>query len=423
MIARFLTAALAGLILAGAAVGVSAGPAEAASPSSFDRMLGDLRPLETYARQYAAANPGETADELVLVYLRTANPHYDDSTWATVGGERDPDFEAYVESQDARNGTSAAGLKQLRDVTLPNGEVTDAVHMFATMNLSRTPNSAAADLGGFAGDITDLMSDIDSVTGGPAAVQAAAAADFRSPAGGFSDEDLRADLDAVNLTALRAAAPQTPYADLLTGYFANLTERKRVDAFLTNRFPATPRTPADLREAVESAYTSNAYISLLEYRRGLSSLTDQRTAAITMFSAYLAEVAHVVPVTLTSPAGSASVSTATPAVSGTGEPGATVTLADVSGRVVGTTAVDAGGVWSVITAALPAGRAGLTATQTAGGGVPTTATVVFQVVMPRAVPAAEPWIGGVAVSAAALIVLAGLVFAGVVRRRRLRPSV
>ena len=424
MTVKHLAAVLAGLILAGTV----AGPAAAASPSSFGELVSDLAPLETYARQYASAHPGDTVDALVLVYVRTANPDYDDSRWATLGGQRDPDFEAYVDDQDARNGTSAADLKRLREVTLPNGETTDAVHMFATMSIGTPPSSAAADLGGFAGDITDLMTDVRAVAGGPAAVQAAAAADFGNPNGRFSTDDLRADLDAVNLVALRAAAPQTPYADLFAAYFSGLTERKRVVDFLTNRFPSIPRTQADLRAAVESAYTSNTYISFLEYNRGLTDLTDQRNAAITVFAGYLAQVAHIIPVAVTSPATSATVVTATPTVSGTGEPGATVTVTGSGGRVLGTTTVDAAGAWSLTTASLPAGRAGLTVAQATGGGGPTTATVAFDVVLPRPHPIANSWVGSSVAVAAALAVVALVLwrlFSPSARRRRSgrsRPS-
>ncbi|MEV8212708.1 Ig-like domain-containing protein [Leifsonia sp. NPDC077715] len=417
MTVKHLAAVLAGLVLAGTV----AGPAAAAPSVSFRELIDDIGPLETYARQYASANPGDAVDELVLVYIRTANPAYDDFRWETLGGRRDLSFESYVAEQDDRNGTSASDLKQLRQVTLPNGEVTDAVHMFATMSLGTPPKSPAADLGGFAGDITDLMTDIRSVAGGPAAVQAAAAADFGNPNGGFSTEDLWADLDAVNLTALRAADPQTPYADLLTAYFSGLTERKRVDGFLTNRFPSTPRTQTDLRAAVTSAYTSNTYISFLEYDRGLSDLTAQRDAAIGVFAGYLAQVSHVIPVAVTSPAASSTVGTSTPTVAGTGEPGATVTVTGSGGRVVGTTTVDAAGAWSLTTATLPAGRAGLTVAQAAGGGGPTTAAVAFEVVLPRPIPVANSWVWSslaVAIAVALVAVVLWRLFSPAARRRR-----
>lgn len=428
MSVRLLAAALAGLALAGAAAspGVAVPRAHAAvtvaSPSSFQALVGDLGPLETYARQYAGSHPGTSVDGLLLVYLRTANPAYDDSRWAALGGERDPAFESYVEDQDGQNDTSAADLKRLRAVTLPNGEVTDAVHMFATMNLGTPPGTAAADLGGFAGDITDLMTDIAAVTGGPAAVQAAAAADFRNPAGGFSDEDLRADLDAVNLVALRSAHPQTPYADLLTTYFTGLTDRNRVDGFLTNRFPSTPRTSADLRAAVLNAYTSNAYISVLEYRRGISSLSDQRTAAVTVFADHLADAVRVIPVAITSPAAASVVTTATPAIAGTGQPGATVTLTGAEDHVLGTTTVGADGAWSVTAATLPAGRAALTATQSGLGGAATTAMVDVDVVLPPAIPAVSPWIAVAIASGVAVALLSGLLIWWLRRSRGVAAS-
>lgn len=273
-------------------VGSSLAPAEAA-PSPYERMVGDLTALEQYAGEFRTANPsGDTVDQLVLVYVRTGRPNYATGNWTLLGGPRNPAFEAFVADRDVANGTTAGALKTLDELVLPNGEITDAIHMFATMNLSLGSGVASADLGGWAGDTTDLLTEIRTATGDAAALETLAASRFRTSASSFSQPDVNGDLDALNLMALRRAAPATPYADILSGYFEALTGADRVRDFLGNRFPAAPLTRDGIRAAVSAAYNSNVYITTpvfgLEAQRGITSAhATHRVAAINAFADYL----------------------------------------------------------------------------------------------------------------------------------------
>lgn len=69
----------------------------------------------------------------------------------------------------------------------------------------------------------------------------------------------------------------------------------------------------------------------------------------------------------------------TPAITGTAEPGSTITLTDSLGTVIGTTTADASGTWSFIpTVALADGSTTITATATdPAGNTSTTATTTF----------------------------------------------
>ena len=86
-----------------------------------------------------------------------------------------------------------------------------------------------------------------------------------------------------------------------------------------------------------------------------------------------------VPVAITIPAAGASVTSQTPAISGTGMPGAAVTVTDASGTTIGTATVAADGTWTITPATpLPLGRTTVTATQLING-ITTTATVTFTI--------------------------------------------
>lgn len=298
MLKKITLAAFAVALLATSPVASAPAPAHAAT-SPYENLIADVAALERYAVEFQAANPsGDTVDELVLVYVRTGRPGYATGNWTVLGGARNTAFESFVAERDLANGTTAGALKTLDEVVLPNGDVTDAIHMFATMNLSLAGSAASADLGGWAGDVTDLLTEIRTATGDAAALQALAASRFRTPASAFSQPDVNGDLDAVNVMAQRRAAPSTPYADILSGYFGTLTELDRVRGFLENRFPAASLTRDGVRAAAASAYVGNVFISTpvigLEAQRGITSAqAAHRVAAINAFADYLFDVLPV----------------------------------------------------------------------------------------------------------------------------------
>lgn len=110
------------------------------------------------------------------------------------------------------------------------------------------------------------------------------------------------------------------------------------------------------------------------------------------------------PPTITSPANGGTVGTTTPAITGTGQPGDTVTVSE-GGTVLCTATVDGAGNWSCTpTAPLGPGAHTITATDTApnGGGTSApSAAVTFTVAAPTAVgltPNHGPSIGGTTVT-------------------------
>src|SRR5918997_5336042 len=81
------------------------------------------------------------------------------------------------------------------------------------------------------------------------------------------------------------------------------------------------------------------------------------------------------------PVSGTSTSDPTPTISGTGEPGSTVTVTDSTGAVLGTALVDAAGAWSFDSTALADGTYTITATQEdpAGNVSPASSPVIFTV--------------------------------------------
>ena len=134
--------------------------------ADYETFLACFKELEGYAQAYAAGNAGEDANALIINFIRTGVERYTSGTWEMVCGKENTAFTAYVAEQDAANSTSASALKNLKNFNLPNGNYADMGHVFGAMDVANYAKvqgmtaqvvQARADMGSWAGDISDLM--------------------------------------------------------------------------------------------------------------------------------------------------------------------------------------------------------------------------------------------------------------------------
>ena len=271
-----------------------------ASGSVYDyqAFVSALKVLEGYADTYAANNPKEDANELVINFIRTGVDRYNDGNWKTLAGEEITAFTTYVEEQDAANGTNAMDLRDIviDDFKLPNGNLVDFGHMFGTMNIAYVAAVASADLGGWAGDLCDLMLFSKEYGNVPAGTVEEMADYIRVNCFGvnaddaFGMDDFYGDMDAFYLiTELKAGSSKL--SAIMEDYFTeSLSDSDRAAYFLNNRFKGL-ETQEDVRSAILGTYTANTGLKVLESDRGLSGDTDLRTASCYAFADYLFELA------------------------------------------------------------------------------------------------------------------------------------
>ena len=274
--------------------------------SDYLSFLNSLKVLEGYAQTYAREHVGEDAVGLTINYIRCGVAKYTGGTWTMLAGEEKTDFTAYVAQQDAAKDTNAAALRDLQEFTLPNGDKVDFVHMFGCMDITyhtmQTNASAVltnSDLGGWGGDICDLIDYTKKYSPITSTTVEEMANELRTDGKhlGYDDPsedddvhsfgmlDLYGDLDAYyivqNLTGGKTISA------VMTNYFnSSLTDKFRADFLLRSRFPGAG-TKEELRAAVLSAYKSNTAIAALESSRGLTDLDDLRTACCYAFADYL----------------------------------------------------------------------------------------------------------------------------------------
>ena len=286
--------------------------------ADYETFLACFKELEGYAQAYAAGNAGEDANALIINFIRTGVERYTSGTWEMVCGKENTAFTAYVAEQDAANSTSASALKNLKNFNLPNGNYADMGHVFGAMDVANYAKvqgmtaqvvQARADMGSWAGDISDLMFcaenvDIsDKVDTSETNVDVLSAnirakylgADFNTlneVDHSFTDTDLYGDLDAFYL--ITEMNKGTALGVLVESYFtAALTEAARASYFLTNRLGGVV-TKSGIRNKVLNTYVDNTLIGALESSYSLTDLPNCETlrkACCYAFADYLFDLA------------------------------------------------------------------------------------------------------------------------------------
>ncbi len=265
------------------------------SVSDYASFMEDLEVLEQYATGYAASNSGKSVQELMINFIRTGVDRYNDGNWKTLAGEEIVGFTSYVEAQDAATGNSVMDLRDIivDDFKLPNGNQVDFGHMFGTLNIAYVASQASADLGGWAGDLCDLVY-FSKMYGNVPTGTIEEMADYVlkycfgvDADDAFGMDDFYGDLDAFYIhTQIKAGA--SLYETVENYFTAELDDVARSAYFLNNRFKGFGlETREDVREAIHDTYASNVGLQVLEADRGISDETDLRRACCYAFADYL----------------------------------------------------------------------------------------------------------------------------------------
>ncbi|MBQ4054388.1 MAG: phosphodiester glycosidase family protein [Clostridia bacterium] len=269
------------------------------SVSDFASFMEDLEVLEQYAKSYAASNSGKTVQELMINFIRTGVDRYNDGNWKTLAGEEIVGFTSYVEAQDAATGNTVMDLRDIivEDFKLPNGNQVDFGHMFGTLNIAYV-SPGSADLGGWAGDLCDLVyfsKMYGNVPGGTVDEMAKYVLEYCfgvDAKDAFGMDDFYGDLDAFYLSS-KYKAGESVYETAKAYFTADLDDEARAAYFMNNRFKGMGlETREDVREAVYDVYANNVGIQVLEADRGIvSSDADLRRACCYAFADYLFDCA------------------------------------------------------------------------------------------------------------------------------------
>ena len=276
--------------------------------SSVEEFLVNLEYLEQIAEVYANQNPGVDPLALVLNYMRTAVSNYTTGSWAIMAGPEDKDFLKFVqEMEDTVNNdptkdvwVNVSGLKKLEGRSNTHGEQNIyhagkkapilAGHFFGTMDMTYHNKGSQnhADVGGWVGDLTDLLTTTDEF-GVPANLTLEEKVEYirknylfndnkAGAAGAFGSNDVYADLDAyyfMNELITNGYEGAGHLVEMIREYYQpGLTMNQRAAYLINNRLDGLS-TRKDLREAVYNAYTSNKLIATLEGTRNFNATGNE----------------------------------------------------------------------------------------------------------------------------------------------------
>lgn len=256
------------LILTVAVTMVFAACKKESAPEAFDaekemaKTIATIEALELLANEYFE----EDVFLNTLIFLRCRR--YSDGVWALTGGALDEGFEEYVLSA----GESFDYLRNMQRLIIPStGDAVDFVHMIAAMNLA-LKGRMFGDLGGFAGDITQLVNEIIDVSGDDEALFLAASALCGNESSGFGAADIYADIDAVNIIADYEETDR-PFSVILKDYYEDLTKPSRMAEYLLNEYGKTQFVTDELGDLVYERVTDNIPVIALLAKDGITVST------------------------------------------------------------------------------------------------------------------------------------------------------
>ena len=280
---------------------------------NYQDFITNLALLEELAYVYVQEHPGKDPLELVIKYIRTGVDRYNSGSWGIMAGYENADFATFVsemvdsvnsEIENEEDLLKVTGLKNIENFTLPNGDTVDFGHMFGTMDITYHNNGSMnhADVGGWAGDVVDLLSASDR-HGASGTVEEMAlyirenilGSDLAGEDDKFSQTDIYGDLDALYImtTLENTSYEMGTLTAIMEDYFTeSLTMDDRAAYFLKNRLDGVTLRN-DVREAVYSAYTGNKVIATLEGTRNFENedISDLRRACCYAFADYICQLA------------------------------------------------------------------------------------------------------------------------------------
>ncbi len=289
------------------------------SISDYQTFIMYLYNLEGLASMYVLDHPGKDPAALVIKYIRTGVDRYNSGSWGIMAGYEDADFANFIQQvQDSFNASVETeeekmyitALKNLEVMELPNGEQSDLGHVFGTMDITYHNKFGQnhADVGGWTGDLVDLLSfsDYGNVSGTLEQMVAEISENYLletapSDVGGMNQLDFRGDLDALYIMntlqkqgySFAMDGELSGFSAMLSTYFtAELDDVQRADYFLRNRLGGVS-TQIDIRDAVYSAYLGNSVVTTLEATRDFnaSDLSELRKAVCYAFADYVCKLA------------------------------------------------------------------------------------------------------------------------------------
>ena len=230
-------------------------------------MLDRLGRLQALANSYVETEDS-SADPIVLTLSYTRTGDYNTQMWQLTAGVRDAAFENYVNTNDS----DLQSLQGMSTVTLPGGQNIDFGHLLASMNLVYNGIPIAGSWGGDCMQLAKAYYGQASDEAGYADVMRATfAKDDDGSVSVFGDQDLRADIDSINVGA--ELTKDTDIATALRDYYqnlsANVVDYARAKQFIILNFGTVDTSADNFGDVIYETMLEDSGMQLLLYMNGM----------------------------------------------------------------------------------------------------------------------------------------------------------
>ena len=229
----------------------------------YSTTLDRLGRLQALANSYVETEDTE-ADPIVLTLSYTRTGDYNTQFWQLTAGVRDAAFESYVNSRDS----DLQALQELNTVALPTGQNIDFGHLLASMNLVY---NGIPITGSWGGDCMQLAKayygQASDDTGYAEVMRETFAIDDDGTNSVFGDQDLRADIDSINVGA--ELTKDTDLATALRDYYqnlsANVVDYARAKQFIMLNFGTVDTSADNFGDVIYETMLEDSGMQLLLY--------------------------------------------------------------------------------------------------------------------------------------------------------------
>ena len=233
----------------------------------YNTVLDRLGRLQALANSYVETEDS-SADPIVLTLSYTRTGDYNTQMWQLTAGVRDAAFENYVNTNDS----DLQSLQGMSTVTLPGGQNIDFGHLLASMNLVYNGIPIAGSWGGDCMQLAKAYYGQASDEAGYADVMRATfAKDDDGSVSVYGDQDLRADIDSINVGA--ELTKDTDIATALRDYYqnlsANVVDYARAKQFIILNFGTVDTSADNFGDVIYETMLEDSGMQLLLYMNGM----------------------------------------------------------------------------------------------------------------------------------------------------------
>lgn len=232
----------------------------------YNKVLHLISKLENAAEEYINSDNenynalGYDKDMLVYTYIRGVR--YNSSSWNTLAGERDIEFDNFIKL----NYPDVISLRSINNLVVPTGDEIDFIHMVASINMY---NNGYGVLGSWGGDLSSIIIDLCSEEDDYDKLYIKASSLINSINSNFNIYDMNSDLDANNIYLIMKEN-SISLSEAMMMYYSDVDSNSdRVRKFVDSKYMLEDFTNGNLRNCYLTEFTNDIFSDVYLSTKGV----------------------------------------------------------------------------------------------------------------------------------------------------------